>query len=145
MKKIEVITRPEKLVGLKEIFATHNCQGMTCLSVMGCGRQKGYLPEMNFTGDDINLLPKIMVFVVEADDDLVGNEGCNVNGDESQDGPFQGEEPGGRQEDDQIEEILADIATAIGTGKNGDGKVFVTEVLDAMRIRTNERGDDALM
>ncbi len=55
MKKIEVITRPEKLVGLKEIFATHNCQGMTCLSVMGCGRQKGYLPEMNFTGDDINL------------------------------------------------------------------------------------------
>ena len=62
MKKIEVITRPEKLVGLKEIFATHNCQGMTCLS-----------------------------------------------------------------------------------GKNGDGKVFVTEVLDAMRIRTNERGDDALM
>ena len=100
MKKIEVITRPEKLVGLKEIFATHNCQGMTCLSVMGCGRQKGYLPEMNFTGDDINLLPKIMVFVV---------------------------------------------ATAIGTGKNGDGKVFVTEVLDAMRIRTNERGDDALM
>ena len=51
MKKIEVITRPEKLVGLKEIFATHNCQGMTCLSVMGCGRQKGYLPEMNFTGD----------------------------------------------------------------------------------------------
>ena len=81
----------------------------------------------------------------EADDDLVGNEGCNVNGDEGQDGPFQGEEPGGRQEDDQIEEILADIATAIGTGKNGDGKVFVTEVLDAMRIRTNERGDDALM
>ena len=64
-------------------------------------------------GDDINLLPKIMVFVVV--------------------------------EDDQIEEILADIATAIGTGKNGDGKVFVTEVLDAMRIRTNERGNDALM
>ena len=57
MKKIEVITRPEKLVGLKEIFATHNCQGMTCMSIMGCGRQKGYLPEMNFTGDDINLLP----------------------------------------------------------------------------------------
>ena len=109
----QIITRPEKLVGLKEIFATHNCQGMTCLSVMGCGRQKGYLPEMNFTGDDINLLPKIMVFVVV--------------------------------EDDQIEEILADIATAIGTGKNGDGKVFVTEVLDAMRIRTNERGNDALM
>ena len=48
MKKIEVVTRPEKLVGLKEVLAGHNCQGMTVTSVMGCGRQKGYLPEMNF-------------------------------------------------------------------------------------------------
>ena len=56
MKKIEIITRPEKLVGLKEVLAGHNCQGMTVMSVMGCGRQKGYLPEMNFTGEDINLL-----------------------------------------------------------------------------------------
>ena len=112
MKKIEVITRPEKLVGLKEVLAGHNCQGMTVTSVMGCGRQKGYLPEMNFTGDDINLLPKIMAFVVV--------------------------------EDDQIEDFLADISTAVGTGKNGDGKVFVTEVLDVMRIRTNERGVDAI-
>ena len=112
MKKIEVITRTEKLVGLKEIFATHNCQGMTCMSIMGCGRQKGYLPEMNFTGDDINLLPKIMVFVVV--------------------------------EDEQTEDILADISTAIGTGKNGDGKVFVYDVVEAMRIRTNERGADAI-
>ena len=126
MKKIEVITRPEKLVGLKEIFATHNCQGMTCLSVMGCGRQKGYLPEMNFTGDDINLLPKIMVFVVVEDDqieEILADIATAIG----------------------TEEILADISTAVGTGKNGDGKVFVTEVLDAMRIRTNERGDDALM
>lgn len=113
MKKIEVVIRPEKLVGIKEVLAGHNCQGMTVTSVMGCGRQKGYLPEMNFTGDDINLLPKIMVFVVV--------------------------------EDDQIENILADIATAIGTGRNGDGKVFVTEVLDVMRIRTNERGVNAII
>ena len=92
MKKIEVVTRPEKLVGLKEVLASHNCQGMTVTSVMGCGRQKGYLPEMNFTGEDINLLPKIMVFVVV--------------------------------EDEQTEEILADISTAVGTGKNELPKVF---------------------
>ena len=47
-------------------------------------------------------------------------------------------------EDELTEEILADIASAIGTGKNGDGKVFVYDVADAMRIRTNERGEDAL-
>lgn len=43
---------------------------MTVYSVMGCGRQNGYHPEMNFTGDDINLLPKLMAFVV-VEDDLV--------------------------------------------------------------------------
>ena len=112
MKRIDVVTRPEKLVGLKEIFATHNCQGMTVSSVMGCGRQRGYLPEMNFTGDDINLLPKILVFAVV--------------------------------EDEKVDELLSDIATAIGTGTNGDGKVFITDVLDAMRIRTSERGLDAI-
>ena len=47
-------------------------------------------------------------------------------------------------EDEQTEEILADISTAVGTGKNGDGKVFVTDIIDAMRIRTNERGSDAI-
>ena len=39
----------------------------------------------------------------QADDDFVGNEGGDVDGDEGQDGSFQGEEPGCGQEDDQIE------------------------------------------
>ena len=112
MKKIEIITRTEKLAGLKEVLVVHNCQGMTVMSVMGCGRQKGYIPELNITGDDINLLPKIVVFAVV--------------------------------QDEQLEEILADITSAIGTGKNGDGKVFVYDVYEAMRIRTNERGSKAL-
>ena len=49
-----------------------------------------------------------------------------------------------RLTDEKLEEILADITSAISTGKNGDGKVFVYDVYDAMRIRTSERGDSAL-
>ena len=30
------------------------------------------------------------------------------------------------------------------TGKSGDGKIFVMPAMDAMRIRTGERGDDVL-
>ncbi len=67
---------------------------------------------MNFTGDDINLLPKIMAFVVV--------------------------------EDDVVEDILTDISAAVVTGKSGDGKIFVTDVLKAVRIRTNERDTDAI-
>lgn len=112
MKKIEIITRNEKLLALKETLAVHNCQGMTVHSVMGCGRQKGYIEELNISGDDINLLPKIAIFVIV--------------------------------EDDKLEDILADIVGTIGTGKNGDGKIFIYDVYDAVRIRTNERGNDAL-
>lgn len=112
MKKIEIITRPEKLEGLKQILALHESKGMTVSSVMGCGSQNGYIPEMTILDREINLLPKVMVFSVV--------------------------------EDEELEEILADIAQTIGTGKIGDGKVFVYDVVDVMRIRTNERGSSAL-
>ncbi|MEM6956868.1 MAG: P-II family nitrogen regulator [Myxococcota bacterium] len=36
------------------------------------------------------------------------------------------------------------ICNAAGTGKIGDGKIFVSPVEEAVRIRTGERGDDAL-
>ncbi len=36
------------------------------------------------------------------------------------------------------------IANAARTGEIGDGKIFVTPVLDVIRIRTNERGRDAV-
>lgn len=42
------------------------------------------------------------------------------------------------------EEIIEAIARTAKTGKIGDGKIFVSPVLDALRIRTNERGKAAL-
>lgn len=46
---------------------------------------------------------------------------------------------------DALEAAVMDaLATTARTGKIGDGKVFVLEVSEAMRIRTGETGDDAL-
>jgi nitrogen regulatory protein P-II 1 len=42
---------------------------------------------------------------------------------------------------DKIAEVIADAAR---TGKIGDGKIWITEVARAIRIRTGETGDDAL-
>lgn len=47
-------------------------------------------------------------------------------------------------DDDICESAIEAIETAAKTGKIGDGKVFVTDVLDAVRIRTGENGEDAL-
>jgi nitrogen regulatory protein P-II 1 len=46
--------------------------------------------------------------------------------------------------DDLVGPILDAIEKAAKTGKIGDGKVFVSDVLDVVRIRTGERGQDAL-
>ena len=42
------------------------------------------------------------------------------------------------------EEVVQGICQAAATGRIGDGKIFVTPVLDAIRIRTSERGESAL-
>lgn len=46
--------------------------------------------------------------------------------------------------DSQIDAAVEAIIKAGKTGKIGDGKVFVTEVAEAIRIRTGERGDEAV-
>lgn len=46
--------------------------------------------------------------------------------------------------DEQLEPVIASISETAKTGNIGDGKIFVSEVLDAVRIRTGERGNDAL-
>ena len=47
-------------------------------------------------------------------------------------------------EDDLVDAIIEAITGAASTGKIGDGKIWVTEVDDLVRIRTGERGADAV-
>ena len=46
--------------------------------------------------------------------------------------------------DDRVAKTVAAIVAAAKTGKIGDGKVFVMPIDDAIRIRTEERGDAAI-
>ncbi|WP_395715632.1 P-II family nitrogen regulator [Prosthecobacter sp.] len=47
-------------------------------------------------------------------------------------------------DDGRADTVVEAIVKAANTGKIGDGKVFVSPVLDAIRIRTGERGSDAV-
>ncbi len=46
--------------------------------------------------------------------------------------------------DEEVEELLQALYDAGHTGRRGDGKVFVLPVLEAMRLKTGERGEAAL-
>ena len=47
-------------------------------------------------------------------------------------------------DDDLVAKVVEAIERAARSGKIGDGKIFVLPVDEAVRIRTGERGDDAL-
>ena len=46
--------------------------------------------------------------------------------------------------DDQLDRVIEAITKAANTGKIGDGKIFVVNLEQAIRIRTGETGDDAV-
>jgi nitrogen regulatory protein P-II 1 len=46
--------------------------------------------------------------------------------------------------DAEVERIVSAIVSAARTGEIGDGKIFLSPVTDAIRIRTGDRSDDAV-
>ena len=46
--------------------------------------------------------------------------------------------------DSQTEDVVSGIVKAAQTGRIGDGKIFITNLEEAVRIRTGERGEDAI-
>lgn len=112
MKKIELITRPEKIEDVKEVLNELGVNGMTVTMVSGCGLQKGKTEVYRGTSYDINLLPKIKI-------EMVVKDGI-------------------------VQQLVKALADRIRTGKIGDGKLFVSEMLEAVRIRTGETNEDAL-
>ncbi|MBM38002.1 MAG: transcriptional regulator [Woeseia sp.] len=46
--------------------------------------------------------------------------------------------------DEIFEQVVEAISNTARTGKIGDGKIFVTEIVQAIRIRTGETGDEAV-
>lgn len=112
MKKLEIIIRPEKLEDLKSILDGCKANGVMITNIMGYGNQKGYKQVYRGAEYNVNLLPKIKVETVIADD--------------------------------VAEHIIANIVKEITSGTYGDGKIFVYDVEDAIRIRTGERGNNAL-
>jgi len=115
MKEIEMIIRPEKLEDVKAILDEINCGGMTITTVMGCGTQKG----------NVNAVNEIKGFKTNIN--LLPKIRVNVV-----------------VEDKNVEPIILKVREKLATDHVGDGKIFIRNIEDSVRIRTGERGDKAL-
>lgn len=101
---------------LKKILDDVHCGGMTVSSVMGCGTQKG------LSEDGVNEIRGFKMNInllpkIQADVVLA---------------------------DEDVEPVIASVRERMASGHVGDGKIFIRDVRDAVRIRTGERGNEAL-
>ncbi len=112
MKRIEAIIQPFKLEEVKEALKAIGVDGMTITEVRGHGRQKGHTETYRGMEYKVDLLPKVKIEMVVADQ---------------------------RQE-----EVVRALVSSARSGRIGDGKIFVYDVADAIRIRNDDRGDSAL-
>jgi len=112
MMKIEAIIQTSKIDPVKDALHEIGVEGMTVLEARGHGRQKGHTEFYRGREYTVDLIPKIKIELVVADE--------------------------------RVEQVVQAIASAARTGKIGDGKIFLSKIDDAIRIRNDERGDSAL-
>jgi nitrogen regulatory protein P-II 1 len=112
MTKIETVIQPSKLDAVKDALLEVGVDGMTILDVRGHGRQKGHTETYRGREYTVDLLPKMKIEMIVADE--------------------------------LVDKVVQAIVTTARTGKIGDGKVFISKIDDAIRIRNDERGVAAL-
>jgi nitrogen regulatory protein P-II 1 len=112
MTKVEAIIQTSKFDAVKEALHEIGVEGMTVVEVRGHGRQKGHTEVYRGREYTVDLIPKIKIEMVLANE--------------------------------LVEKCVQAIVNAARTGKIGDGKIFLTKVDDAIRIRNDERGESAL-
>jgi len=112
MHKVEAIIQPSKLDAVKDALLEIGIQGMTILEARGHGRQKGHTEFYRGREYTVDLLPKIKLEMVVADE--------------------------------MVDKVVQAVLSAARSGKIGDGKIFLSKIDEAIRIRNDERGEMAL-
>ncbi|MBI2193228.1 MAG: P-II family nitrogen regulator [Planctomycetes bacterium] len=115
MKLIVAIIQPTKLEAVKDALSEVEVFRLTVSDVQGFGRQKGHTEVYRGHEYTVNLLRKVKLEIA-------------VN-------------------DELVEPTISAIVKAGKTGEEGrigDGKIFVLPLEDVIRIRTGERGNEAI-
>jgi len=112
MTKVEAIIQVSKLDGVKDALHEVGVEGMTVFEARGHGRQKGHTEFYRGREYTVDLIPKVKLEIVVADD--------------------------------MVEKVVQAITSAARTGKIGDGKIFLSRIDEAIRIRNDERGEGVL-
>lgn len=115
MKMIAAIIKHFKLDDVRKALTDIGIVGMTAIEVKGFGRQKGHMEIYRGVEYEVKFLPKVKIEVAV---------------------------PG-----EKLEEAIKAIVESAKTGEAGeigDGKIFVYNLQEVVRIRTGETGEEAI-
>ena len=115
MKMIAAVIKHFKLDDVRKAITEIGVQGMTVIEVQGFGRQKGHMEVYRGVEYEVKFLPKIKLEVAVSDDMA-----------------------------DEVINTIAEAAKSGESGEIGDGKIFVYDLKETVRIRTGERGEEAV-
>ena len=115
MKMISAIIKHFKLDDVRKALTEIGVQGMTVIEVKGFGRQKGHMEIYRGVEYEVKFLPKIKIEVAVSDEQM-----------------------------DEVINTIAEAAKSGESGEIGDGKIFVYDLQNTIRIRTGERGEGAV-
>ena len=111
MKLVWAIIRHEHLQEVQDVLDECGVSGVTITEVKGCGAQRGYTERYRGTAVNISLRPRIKVEAVMRSEIV-----------------------------DTVVDKMVVAARTGDQGEVGDGKIFVMDVEQAIRIRTGEKG-----
>jgi len=115
MKLIIALIQPDRLEAVKAALADVEVFRLTVMDVQGFGRQKGHSEAFRGHEVSVNLVRKVQLMIGVNDNFLQPT----------------------------IDAIIKGARTG-STGEVGDGKIFVLPLEDCIRIRTGERGGEAI-
>jgi len=122
MKEIIIVIRPKKVNATKEVLTALGFPSMTAIPVLGRGKQKGIAGEVN-----IEYRPGILEENKSGGMKYVPKRYLSIV-----------------VSDENVEAVIEAIIKVNQTGQFGDGKIFICPVEDAVRIRTDEQGNQAI-
>lgn len=123
MKEIIAFIRPSKMNDTKEILDKLNVSSVTAIPVLGRGHQRG----INTVLSGIDVHPDILAKANTHGMKFVPKRMLIITA-----------------QNENVDIIVDAIVKSNYTGFIGDGKIFVCPTDNAVRIRTNESGDEAL-
>ena len=123
MKEIIAFIRPSKMAATKKILDKLEIPSVTAIPVLGRGNQRG----LNTTLNGIDIHPQLLAKGRVVGMKYIPKRMLVIVA-----------------KDSDVDRIVESIIQVNWTGYIGDGKIFVCPTDDALRIRTDERGDIAL-